>query len=92
MAITFIQEDKKKKYALGALALVGTVAVLYGGLKYIQTQEPLELPVLGSRFLQERDIRIDFAVLSDPRLMELRVPQTSILVPDIFGKDNPFSI
>ena len=90
MAITFVQQKKKQRYFLIALAVVVGAGGLFYGVRFVQRNTLYILPILRTEFSLERDLEIDFEILDSQILQELGRPRDPIPRPELSKRDNPF--
>lgn len=87
MSITFLPENRKQKYLILVLGLLGVLAVGIVGYQFFGKSsilffEPQPEP--------PQQIIVDFTIFEDPAFLELGNSQPPIPLPDAVGKENPF--
>ena len=87
MSITFLPEDRKRKYLVLLLGLLCVLAVL---VVWYQFSKESSLPFFETQPEPPREITIDFTIFEDPAFLELGNPRPPIPLPDTVGKVNPF--
>ena len=86
MAITFLQEKKRQRYLILALALVIFVILLIAWKGFFKEEEPaLVLP----SFIPPT-VEIDWSVLQSSQLTELQALATTTPFEGETGRENPF--
>lgn len=88
MAITFLQEKKRQQYLFIAFVIIvlTTGAII---LPRIFFPEEVASPVVSIP-PQPRKIEINFDIFSHPIFEQLDAPRPTPLIPEQFGRPNPF--
>lgn len=89
MAITFSQEQKKQRYLLFILIAIVSVALLIVWLGFFRKGASVPTPAISPGLpLQKLDINWD--ILKDERLKDLRAIEKISLPQESVGRKNPF--